>query len=240
MKFTLNTLKFILKSTLLSLVLPLAFIVPAQAGEYSAQYRVTFVGTWTPDSHPTDFPGGAHFSPLIGNTHNEEGFIWQANEIATNAIRQMAETGGTSLLTNEINNMIMNTASAESLIRGSGNIGAVGMDAIEFDVSESHPLFSIVTMIAPSPDWFVGAHGIDLLNNNGVWISELTVDLLPYDAGTDSGSTFTSANSATSPRVPIQQINQSPLPGNVPLGSLIFELISTEGSPGFIFINGFE
>ncbi len=231
-------MKFILKQSLLLLVL-FTFITPVQAGEYSARYRVTFVGEWTVASHPIDFPGGAHFSPLVGSIHNEEGFIWQANEIATNGMKEMAETGGTSILRSDINNMIMNTATTESLIRGPGSIGAEDVDAIEFDISESHPLFSIVTMIAPSPDWFVGVAGIDLLEG-GVWINELTVSLLPYDAGTDSGITFTSSNSATSPRAPIQQINQSPLPSNIPLGSLRFELLSTEGLPGFIFINGFE
>ncbi|MCF6317860.1 MAG: spondin domain-containing protein [Proteobacteria bacterium] len=229
-------MKIILK---LGLITSFLFTLQVHAEEYSAQYRVTFIGEWTVASHPIDFPGGAHFSTLIGNTHNEEGFIWRAAETATAGMEQMAETGGTGSLAGEINNMIMNTGSSEDLIFGTGNIAATGMDVIEFGITESHPLFSIVTMIAPSPDWFVGVDRINLLQS-GVWVDELMVDLQPYDAGTDSGSTFTSGNINTSPKEPIQQISQSPLPDNIPLGVLMFELISSEGLPDLLFTSGFE
>ena len=31
----------------------------------SATLRITFTSTWSPESHPTEFPPGAHFSPLV-------------------------------------------------------------------------------------------------------------------------------------------------------------------------------
>ncbi len=229
-------MKVILK---LGLMTSFLFTLQVHAEEYSAEYRVTFIGEWTVVSHPIEFPGGAHFSTLIGNTHNEEGFIWRAAGIASTGIEQMAETGGTGSLAGEINNMIMNTGSSEGLIFGNGNIGATGTDVIEFGITESHPLFSIVTMIAPSPDWFVGVHGINLLQS-GIWVDELMIDLPAYDAGTDSGSTFTSGNINTSPLESIQQISQSPLPNGTPLGVLLFELVSSEGAPILLFANGFE
>ncbi len=225
--------------TRLCLLLSFIFALQAQAEEYTAQYRVTFTGEWTLASHPDDFPGGAHFSPLIGSTHNESGSIWQAAESASNGMEQMAETGGTGTLTNQINNMIANIGSAENLITGLGNIGAIGSEIILFEISESHPLFSIVTMIAPSPDWFVGVHGTNLLQN-GAWVESLVVPLLPYDAGTDNGRTFTSGNSNTSPQELIQLLTQAPLPNNIPLAELTFELISSTGIPGFVFADSFE
>lgn|GEM_PF-4810736 len=206
--------------------------------EYTAQYKLTFFAEWSAISHPTDYPNSAHFSPLIGNTHNVDGFIWGAGGIATDGIRQMAQSGATSILSSEIMDLIDNSSS-ESLVLGTD---ADGVDAIElfFDISDSHPLFSMTTMIAPSPDWFIGVHDLDL-KPAGMWLDELEVDLLPYDAGTRFGDSFTQIGGTTSPREPIARITTAPLQNGVPLGRFVFELISTAGEPSdVIFMNGFE
>ncbi len=206
--------------------------------EYAARYKLTFFAEWSAASHPTDYPSSAHFSPLIGNTHNIDGFIWDAGGIATDGIRQMAQSGGTSILSNEIMDLIDNSGS-ESLVSGPG---ADGVDSIElfFDISDSHPLFSMTTMIAPSPDWFIGVHDLDL-KPAGVWLDDLEIDLLPYDAGTRFGNSFTQIGASTSPREPIFRITTAPLQNNVPLGRFVFELISTTGEPSdVVFLNGFE
>ncbi len=206
--------------------------------EYAAQYKVTFFAEWSAASHPTDYPSNAHFSPLIGNTHNSEGFIWEAGGIATNGIRQMAQSGGTSILTVEIMDLI-NDSGSESLVIGPGTLG-VDETEIIFEISESHPLFSMTTMIAPSPDWFIGVHDLSL-KSAGIWLDELTVDLLPYDAGTRFGDSFTQIGDSTEPREPIARITTAPLQNNVPLGRFVFELISTTGEPSdVVFLNGFE
>ena len=67
-----------------------------------------------------------------------------------------------------------------------------------------------MTAVVPSPDWFVGVNNLSLCQNN-IWVSELTVPLSLYDAGTDNGLTFTSPNWETSPRDPVKMISsQSP------------------------------
>ncbi len=209
-----------------------------KAQEYSATYRVTFVSEWTSQSHPTDFPGGAHFSPLIGSTHNTDGMIWSPGEFATAGVELMAETGGTSILRNEINALI-NTGHSENLITGRGS-DAVDMVSIEFEVSYSHPLVSLVTMIAPSPDWFVGVHGVDLIENK-FWVDEVMYDLLPYDSGTDSGVSFTSSNIDTNPAEPISLITTTPLDNGVPLATLLFERLTVTGtSPDVVFVSDFD
>jgi hypothetical protein len=65
-------------------------------------------------------------------------------------------------------------------------------------------------MVAPSPDWFVGVSGLSLIEN-GSWVAEKVVQLDPYDAGTDSGVTFSSANLVTQPPEPIHRISMGPL-----------------------------
>ena len=210
----------------------------AVAQEYSARYRLTFVAEWRASSHPIDYPSGAHFSSLVGNTHNNNGGIWNVGGIATPGIEVMAESGGTVTLNQEINALI-SQGHAENRINGPSADGA-DMVSVEFDVSLSHPLVSMVTMIAPSPDWFVGIHNVSLLQND-VWVDELVFDLLPYDSGTDSGATFVSPNADITPHVPIRRISENPLPDDVPLGAFFLELLSTTGtSPDVVFSNSFD
>jgi len=49
-------------------------------------------------------------------------------------------------------------------------------------------------------------HGESLLDDEGNWIETANFELLAYDAGTDSGTDFTSGNDTTDPREPISQI----------------------------------
>ena len=48
--------------------------------------------------------------------------------------------------------------------------------SFEFEIEKGHPLVTLVTMIAPSPDWFVGVAGLDL-QAGGEWAPEVVVDL---------------------------------------------------------------
>ncbi len=88
-------------------------------------------------------------------------------------------------------------------------------------------IVSVVTMIAPSPDWFVGVSALPMLQD-GVWVDEVVVELWPYDAGTDSGESYASGNSATNPAEAVYEIDGSPLAvgGAVPaLGTFTFSRV---------------
>ena len=147
-----------------------------------------------------------------------------AGEIATDGIEQMAETGAKSKLRTEIQ-AVIDAEQAETLIDGGGIGTSPGNVSVDFDVTPAFPLVSVVSMIAPSPDWFVGVHDLNLCES-GTW-REIDVPLQPYDSGTDSGPNYTSANDDTSPREPIARIEGPPLQvgDSVPdLGSFSFTL----------------
>lgn len=57
---------------------------------------------------------------------------------------------------------------------------------------------SVMVKAIPSPDWFVGVDSLNLCEG-GQWKQEVTLDLQPFDAGTDSGFTFSSPNFPTIP-----------------------------------------
>ena len=99
---------------------------------------------------------------------------------------------------------------ADKLLSGGGVDPSPGSVSLDFVIRRDHPLVTLVSMVAPSPDWFAGVSALSLLDG-GQWVDELTVELLPYDAGTDSGTTYASADRPTSPREPIQRIEGRPL-----------------------------
>src|SRR5438128_6112303 len=61
------------------------------------------------------------------------------------------------------------------------------------------PLVTLVSMIAPSPDWFVGVDSLSLLADDQ-WVTNKVVTLYAMDAGTDSGITYESPDQVTMPR----------------------------------------
>ena len=203
--------------------------IRAAAGELptppdSAVYSVVFDATWSVATHPRDYPRGAHFSSLIGAVHDDGVRFWASGETATAGIESMAETGGTSTLRSEIRARI--PTNALSVITGSG----LGTSPARATISRvvvrvDYPLVTLVTMIAPSPDWFVGVSGLPLMDEFGQWVEELEVVLYPYDSGTDDGTTYTSADADSSPRQPIRSLRGEAPFSDAPIGTFKFSRI---------------
>ena len=200
---------------------PLSLFDPAAN---TATYRVVFDATWSASTHPADFPPGPHFSPLVGAVHNGGATFWALGDTATRGIEIMAETGGTGTLTAEIRAAIPDHALAVVNGRGIGSPGSATIQGV--GVREDFPLVTLVTMIAPSPDWFVGVAGLSLLMDDGRWVDELQVVLYPLDSGTDSGTTYRSANRNTSPRQPIRSLKGVSPFSDAPIGTFTFTRIA--------------
>jgi len=172
-------------------------------------YEVTFSGNWSKANHPTEYPSGAHFSKAIGMSHKMNASLYKVGELATDGIEDMAETGGTGTLSSEIDAMKVSGKVLSGFV--GGNIGTgTGSTTFKIYVDKDHPYVSFVSMIAPSPDWFVGVMNVNLLNGD-TFVNEVTVNAEIYDSGTDSGPTFTSPNADTNPAQPISVIKTAPL-----------------------------
>jgi len=189
-------------------------------------YEVVFDATWSEETHPDDFPSNPHFSGLIGATHNDEVSFWTEGELASPGIKNMAETGSKNPLQQEILTAI-GDRTAYNRITGNGIATSPGSVSIEFKVSKDYPLVSLVTMIAPSPDWFVGVDSLSLYENDE-FVDEKVVTLYAYDAGTDSGTNYTSPDDPTDPPETIFKIEGNPFYYEeeiVPLGTFTFKLV---------------
>ncbi|HEX5053608.1 MAG TPA: spondin domain-containing protein [Planctomycetota bacterium] len=189
-------------STLLVAFHLAAGCLAAQHG--TARYQLVFESTWSATTHPVQFPSGPHFSPLTGGTHTNAVDFWLPGALASPGIEAMAELGSTSPLTSEVQNAV-NGGTADQVLVFGGLSPSPGQYSTQFTISADFPLFTLVTMLAPSPDWFVGVHGLPLLQN-GDWVDSLVVPLIVYDAGTDDGTTYNSPNLEAVPHQPIAQV----------------------------------
>jgi len=186
------------------------------------RFQVTFESTWSETTHPYQFPPNPHWSGLIGATHSDGVTFWEVGGITSDGIRFVAETGNKFPFTTVIDDAI-EAQTAFSKISGSGINPSPGSVSVKFSISRDYPLVTLVSMIAPSPDWFVGINSVSVLDGNGNWLEELVITLYLYDAGTDSGLNYTAANAPTNPRILIATITTSEFPGSdVPFGTFTF------------------
>ena len=140
----------------------------------------------------------------------------------------MAEFGSKPPLEFEVQQAI-DAGTAHAIVSALSGISSPGSTTVDVAVTIDFPLATVVSMIAPSPDWFVGTSGTRLFVD-GEWVDGLVVDLYPYDAGTDSGPTYLSPNQPTLPPEPAFRITGFPFlnGGTVqPLGTYTFNLVDT-------------
>ena len=81
---------------------------------------------------------------------------------------------------------------------------------MDLHVDVDRSLVSVITMIFPSPDWFLGVSNVDMCDPmTGEWREEHSRELLPYDSGTDDGTSFESPDASSDPRGNITLINKT-------------------------------
>ena len=124
----------------------------------------------------------------------------------------MAETGNPEKLLDEIREKTLEGTILD--VKTGDLIFTPSTTSVILNLDIRHSIVSVVSMIAPSPDWFIGAK-INLYQN-GSWIEDVAIDTINYDAGTDSGKNFKS---------PV--LTSSIVPSNV------FSLISSSSFSGF-------
>jgi hypothetical protein len=193
--------------------------------DYTARYQVVFNATWSQQTLPTNCPANAHFSGLVGGTHNGNVHFWRDGEAASEGIRLMAELGQKTTLLNEIAPAITN-GTAHFQLSGGGISLSPGSVSLTFPLpmTRDHPLVTLVSMIAPSPDWFVGVDSLNMIEG-GQWVTNKRVTLYGRDAGTDSGISFASPDQVTEPPGVVTAFSGFPALQNgviVPFGTFTF------------------
>ena len=160
-----------------------------------ANYRLEIRGKWQEPLFTV--PPGAHFTLFAGMVHNENAFLWQAGKLASLGVENIAETGSTPRLFVEMDSIVAaKNASGLFYFLPPDPTGTVNGNVY---CNSSYSYISFESMIAPSPDWFIGLSSFNLMNN-GQWISDTTINLFAYDAGTEDGDVFGYNNPPTFPQ----------------------------------------
>ena len=198
-----------------------------------ATYSVTFLSNWSQDAHPHSsgsLPSNAHWSKLVGATHNDTVTFWEMGGIATPGVEDIAELGSNSVFFSEVNSAI-SAGTSNQIIDGPSLSTAGGQVTINSIVTtEAYSLLTLLSMIAPSPDWMIAVNSIDLLDSNGDWKDEIIIDLYPYDAGTDGGVDYSSGDMNTNPQEPISSLQGiTPFSSEI-IGTLTITLESVLGT----------
>ena len=159
-----------------------------------AKYDINFEGLWDTDAlaDGVAVPDDAHFSNPVVGVHNGDVSFWAAGGQASAGLEALAETGAISGFRAEMDAEKPDNVHRTHLF-SPGTIGATQTKRIPFYATREHSRVTVAVMIAPSPDWFVGVAGLDL-REDGVWRTTFSVDLYPYDAGTEQGAGFSTDN----------------------------------------------
>lgn len=165
-----------------------------------AKYELKFEGMWTRQSHPLYFPSNVwstRFSDVIGASHGTSYRFWKENEQPSQGLIEFLEMENTTTLETEIKS---NETRTVIKAKGLRYPNITGKTFAVFRVDKHHHLLSIISLIIPSPDWFVGVSGLELCNRTE-WISEKVIELYPYDLGLYSDLQYTSRTTKTSDNI---------------------------------------
>lgn len=186
-----------------------------------AGYIITITGKWsTPEF---SVPGGAHFTTFVGMIHNSNAYLWKQGVNASPGTELLAETGNGTMMLTEIDSMIAARNASSLMLFIALPLAGSQMTSIYCNTNYSYVSFA--SMLGPTPDWFTGITGFNLYQHSN-WVTDTTVDLYVYDAGTEEGNIFGYNNPATIPQQNIQLLSASA--GNVLAnGNFTFAPIAT-------------
>ncbi|XP_019406977.1 PREDICTED: spondin-1 isoform X2 [Crocodylus porosus] len=176
----------------------------------TAKYRLTFYGNWSEKTHPKDFPRRTnHWSAIIGSSHSKNYILWEYGGYASEGVKQVAELGSPVKMEEEIRQQsdeVLTVIKAKAQWPAWQPVNVRAAPSAEFSVDRHRHLMSFLTMLGPSPDWNVGLSAEDLCTKDCGWVQKVVQDLIPWDAGTDSGVTYESPNKPTVPQEKIRPL----------------------------------
>ncbi|MES2429971.1 MAG: spondin domain-containing protein [Bacteroidota bacterium] len=205
MKYRFNILKLInyLFVVMLLISCKKEAVTPSTYSE--ASYKVAVQLNWR--SPEFTVPPNAHVTLLCGMVHSQDTSLWQPGTLASPGMEVVAEVGSVNTIFTEMDNIVSKQKALYKFVMFEPS-GAIGSIQTALNLTSEYSFVSLASMIAPSPDWFMGIHDVDLFRNKS-WVSDTTINMFVYDAGTEDGDVFGYANPATVPQQNIQLLTPS-------------------------------
>jgi len=189
------------------------------AAQNNATYSCTLTNLWSAETHPVLYESvasSAHWSRPILATHNANYSLWAPDTLASPGIELVAEMGVTAELRREILEEQINGLVGEMVV-GSDQFNALNEPQTFQDIrlTSDFPFLSTISMVAPSPDWFSGIPAFRPIDDiDGVWYDFFEVATYPWDAGTETGDTYSLSNAIQDPENPITRLTVDTVPEN--------------------------
>lgn len=146
------------------------------------KYNVTFKTMWGNPNVQIGYPKDPHTGTIFVTVHDKNYTPFNVGTLASEGIQQSAEYG--------MSDKLVEHAKLEGphvwKYTTMPVLNAPGQTTFQVDANDTYHYFSIVTMIAPSADWFTGISSVDL---NNVPLGQ-DIPLYAYNAGTDLGTEF--------------------------------------------------
>ncbi len=157
---------------------------PMMSTKYPSKYKATLMLNWSGNPQ-INAPSNPHTGNMFYVVQNGNLSLFQVGQLASKGISITAMFGTVDDLQAETraNPNILKTYTSPVLNENQKK------QSIMLDLTPSFNSISFVTMISPSPDWFIGIPNMSLMKN-GKWIDDITIPLYVYDAGTDKGMEF--------------------------------------------------
>jgi hypothetical protein len=177
-----------------SLLFAITIIFVATGTLQAKKYRVTLESNWNQQDHlATDYS------------------LFQQGGLSTSGLEDLAELGRTSLLQIELADARRFNQVGEVIETKNMFIRNQTSQSFEVEITPEHPYLSFASMIAPSPDWFVGLNALKLFSEETGFFSgtQRPIDLMAIDAGTelgDVGGNFSINNQANEVHEPISTL----------------------------------
>lgn len=177
----------------------------------TATYRITFTPNWTVDQFPTDYPTNPNFSAMVVAVHAPGKRVFALGQQASDGLKVYAETGDSGDLVTDLSSQGSEDSVDFFVSTAIAGGGPTESQSVNVTVDPEKTSISMVVSLNPSPDWFTGLDGFSIVLPSDALVSEETLTLSVFDAGTDSGATYTSADDPTSPQGSISVVNTPPI-----------------------------
>nr|WP_136250755.1 spondin domain-containing protein [Ningiella ruwaisensis] len=138
---------------------------------------------------------GIYFTPILLVAHTPDASLFEVGEMASAELQAMAEGGSLDGLVT-----IGASINADAAANPAGGLLAPGQStSAELSTSDSNTVLSVVAMVLPSNDGFIGLDNWQIPTEAGTY----TVYLNAYDAGTEANDELRGSGAPGMPGMPV-------------------------------------
>jgi hypothetical protein len=171
----------------------------------------------------TNLTHSSWFTPILIAAHSDSSQLFSAGSVASTSLQAMAEGGDISGLSADLT--AVNATIVENPAEGLLSPGASTSTSLNTDGAPDNMRLSIVSMLLPSNDGFMGLNAVEIPSDAGTYI----FDVSAYDAGTEANNEIVGSG------VPGESGFPAPAPVAAELGANGTGVVAT--AEGFIHIH---